>query len=517
MNRLVVIVLAGALLASAPWHAAEARATSCISNSTDVDGGGPDVVLGLPSYDLPGKPDAGAVVVFSNVGVPGSDVPRSPTARRLLTMDDLPGLAAQAGARFGAAVLVRPDYWTGDDGDYCADLVVGVPGQTVGGMQGAGRVVQLSGSTSGALSVTGTWDEASLTGVGGAQAGAAFGSSLAGVTEAGLYVGAPGRDVGGLVDAGSVVTTAGAGTRIQQKGTGDGAVEAGDRFGEVLKLVLTCTAQLLVVGVPHEDVGSLKDAGAVTLVGPAGTQSLVHQSTPGAGDWAEAGDAYGASVDAFLTGTGSTRRALVAIGVPDEDIGSVVNAGMVSFASFPATSQTAYASLTGLPATLDQGSPGVAGSVAAGDQYGAAVVTGAFGYNGVHDLVATSPREDLGTLSDVGLADKVTLRDDGTLDQSVPGTTRTQDSAGVADQAEKSDRFATTASRTGLLSASDGNLVVVTVPGEDVSSVVDAGVAHLGGPLGDGSVLLTPPVLQAGAGLGMTAARATTPLVYCGA
>ena len=32
----------------------------------DVDGGGPDVAIGMPSYDLPGKPDAGAIVVFSN-------------------------------------------------------------------------------------------------------------------------------------------------------------------------------------------------------------------------------------------------------------------------------------------------------------------------------------------------------------------------------------------------------------------------------------------------------------------
>ena len=37
--------------------------------STDFDGAGPDVVVGLPSYDLPGKVDAGAIALFSNVGV----------------------------------------------------------------------------------------------------------------------------------------------------------------------------------------------------------------------------------------------------------------------------------------------------------------------------------------------------------------------------------------------------------------------------------------------------------------
>ena len=42
----------------------------------DLDGGGPDVVVGLPSYDLPGKPDAGAIVVFSNVAAKGAADPK---------------------------------------------------------------------------------------------------------------------------------------------------------------------------------------------------------------------------------------------------------------------------------------------------------------------------------------------------------------------------------------------------------------------------------------------------------
>src|SRR4051812_96711 len=400
MNRLLLVGVAGVLLAAGPWYDAEARAGSCASNSTDVDGRGPDVVLGLPSYDLPGKPDAGAIVVFSNVAASGSAVPRSPLGRKLLTMDDIPGLGSQAGARFGAAVLVSPDDWTGDDGDYCADLVVGIPGQNVGGQQGAGRVVRLRGSTSGVATVSATWDEASLSGLGGAQAGAAFGSSLAGVNVQSLLVGAPGRDVDGVVDAGSVVVVSGAPGRIKQSGSGDGALEAGDRFGEVLKVLPTCVGSFLVVGVPHEDVGSRTDTGAVVLIAPGGAQSLAHQSRPGAGDAAEVGDHYGASVDAFFTGSGSTRKGLVAVGVPGEDLGSAVDAGTVSFASFPAPPQAAFAALAGLRATLNQNSPGVAGSVAAGDQYGTAVVTAGFGSAGSHDLVATSPQEDVGTIGD---------------------------------------------------------------------------------------------------------------------
>ena len=70
----------------------------------DVDGGGPDVAIGMPSYDLPGKPDAGAIVVFSNVGAAGQANPKAPTARTLYTADNFIGLSSQAGARFGASV-----------------------------------------------------------------------------------------------------------------------------------------------------------------------------------------------------------------------------------------------------------------------------------------------------------------------------------------------------------------------------------------------------------------------------
>ena len=113
----------------------------------DLDGGGPDVAIGLPSYDLPGKPNAGAIVVFSNVAAAGDANPKPPTARTLLTADDFSGLSSQAGARFGASVAV----WGSavDEPDHCADLLVGAPGQNVGGKTGAGQVYQLHGAPGG--------------------------------------------------------------------------------------------------------------------------------------------------------------------------------------------------------------------------------------------------------------------------------------------------------------------------------------------------------------------------------
>lgn len=81
--RSVHAVMAGVLLVGAVLGTtapAAAAAAACWDNAiTDVDGGGLDAILGLPSYDLPGKPDAGAIVVFSNVASDGESDPSTPT------------------------------------------------------------------------------------------------------------------------------------------------------------------------------------------------------------------------------------------------------------------------------------------------------------------------------------------------------------------------------------------------------------------------------------------------------
>ena len=84
--------------------------------------------------------------------------PKAPTARRLYTADNFSGLSSQAGARFGASVAVWGAAF--DDLDDCADLLVGAPGQNVGGKAGAGQVFQLRGSAGGLNGVVKTFDEA---------------------------------------------------------------------------------------------------------------------------------------------------------------------------------------------------------------------------------------------------------------------------------------------------------------------------------------------------------------------
>ena len=219
----------------------------------------------------------------------------------MYTADDFSGLSSQAGARFGTSVAV----WGAahNDLDVCADLLVGAPGQNVGGKSGAGQVYQLRGSAGGLNGVVKTFDESTLSG--GTQAGAGFGSALGVSGSSMIAVGAPGRDIGTASDAGRVIQwnyalpDAPVVSVVQQGGAGAGSPESGDRFGEVLDVVGSGEGPIMMVGVPHEDVGNKTDAGAVALKMVDGTLSIVTQDSPGAGGLAEAGDRYGTSIDIY--------------------------------------------------------------------------------------------------------------------------------------------------------------------------------------------------------------------------
>jgi hypothetical protein len=255
------LALAGLAIATAAFVVAPtaSAATACsVDVIADVDGGGSDVMVGMPSYDLPGKADAGAIIVFSNVGAPGQSDATKPTKATLYTAADF-GLSAEAGARFGAAVVIWRDAGSLDDTDNCADVLVGSPGHSVGGKAKAGQVYKLKGTTSGLSGVLQTYDEDDLAGTGGAQAGAAFGSAIAAETLSMLAIGAPGRDIGSASDARHVVRLLyllsdqdPEVSVIRQGGLNStGAAETGDRFGEVLGLMPSGDGPNLFIGVPH--------------------------------------------------------------------------------------------------------------------------------------------------------------------------------------------------------------------------------------------------------------------------
>ena len=161
----------------------------------------------------------------------------------------------------------------------------------------------------------------------------------------------------------------------------------------------------------------------------------------------------------------------LAVGVPDEDVGAVANAGAVNVLYGSASG------LTGASSQLwHQNSALVSDSPEADDHFGAAVTTGDFNDDGFSDLAVGAPDEDVGAAVDAGVAH--------VLHGSPSGLTATasqywgQNSAGVVDAGEAGDRFGASLA-AGDLDGGGRSDVVVGAPGESVGTVADAGVVHV--------------------------------------
>jgi FG-GAP repeat protein len=411
------------------------------------------------------SPDFSLTVGIPNAGSGAGEVEnRSGTecCTQLLTQQ----LPAESGARFGASAVSSYDL----NGDEADDMLVGAPGTPgLGGGGQTGRVHVFYGSVNGVLTAGGVLENH-------AEPGDEFGAALAvgwkkntetryGVRE--LWIGAPGHDVAGKVDAGAVfrydISEHGityVETVTQDSPLVPGVAEAGDRFGEVLAIAG-------MVGVPSEDIGTAKDAGTVLALRiDDETDALImgtewNQNTAGVPGVAEAGDRFGAA----LSGG--------AVGVPGEDIGTVKDAGIVQILGGPAISQN---------------SRWIPGKVEAGDRFGAAV---SMGYR-IQDYDARScfemdslaigvPGEDIGSVKDAGavLLTQPRLRQahfNRNLDYCPPEALSQGD--GLPGKAEAGDQVgATLGLRPGDAEAqnSQRDTLLIGVPGEDVAAVKDAG------------------------------------------
>jgi FG-GAP repeat len=369
-----VLIAAAAMAALTPAESATAAQAECQTNLPligDVDGDGKsDLIVGVPRRN-------------SNTGEVDLRLTTAPSD--ILSQHDAGLGQGVAGDEFGAAIVLAD---LNDDG--CDDIIVGAPGAN----NRAGRVHIVLGSEVGYQ----TTDGQTLTG--GAAAGDRFGSSLAiarnrSGTGFDLWIGAPLDDVGSATDAGSVVhysiTNPGGSPAfnlvqtITQNSAGvPGSAEANDQFGAAL----SATSRGVLAGDQLEDVGSAKNAGSLTLL--ASTDGDVAfdqafswtQASSGVPGNAEAGDHFGAAVSFF--------GEHIAAGVPDEDVGSSSNAGMVQLFR--------WSSSTPVPTgELKQYTPGVPGSVETGDRFGASVVMGRnIGcFDGSIQIVAGVPGEDL--------------------------------------------------------------------------------------------------------------------------
>jgi hypothetical protein len=343
-----------------------------------------------------------------------------------------------AAAESVATYQVAGDPLQGDfDGDGFADLAVGVPGEDVGAVANAGAANVLYGGTPGA---PGGWS--------------------------------------------------GTGSQLFTQSSAGGRAEAGDRFGKVVAVGNFNGDGFgdLAVAAPGEDVGPVRDAGAVSvLYGSASGLSgvgaqLFTQNSPGVGSSAETGDAFGAALAAGdFSGDGV---ADLAVGLPFE-VG-VVRAGAVN---------VLYGSATGLSGggsqLWTQNSPGVVDSSEAGDRFGHALAAGDFNGDALAELAIGAPGEDVGAAVDAG-AVTVLLGEAGGL-TGAASVVFTQDTPGVGGSAEGGDLFGfALAAGVTVFGTPRFAELAIGAPGEDVFTAADAGAVTLlfggvGGLQGPGS------------------------------
>lgn len=299
-----------------------------------------------------------------------------------------------------------------------------------------------------------------------------------------LAIGVPYENVSSATDAGSVSVVYGTSSGLS--GTGDeywrqdildgSNSETFEYFGRALAVGDFDGDGYydLAVGVPHEDVGSVNQAGAVNVIygssagglDVAGNQYW-NQNEANMADDAEVNDHFGWALAAGdFDGDG---RDDLAIGVPEEDIEAVVDAGAV---------QVMYGSAGGLTAIGDEiWDQGAAAET--GDRYGATVAAGDFDNDGYDDLAVGVPSEDLGSLENAGAVEIYYGSSSGLITR-LSNDFWHQDRSGVEDTADEHDFFGSSLT-VGDFDGDGYADLAVGVPYEDTgdTTAVDAGAVNV--------------------------------------
>ncbi len=238
------------------------------------------LVIGAPGENAGTAADAGSVGIFEvTTEIEGLAELRQ-GRRGPLGAVTVPG-TPQSGDRFGAVLASGPLELPGKSTGANLALVVGAPGDTVSGRDGAGSVTVLQEEFEHAVLLS-----QSTPGVpGSAETADGFGASVAlsartsAAHLATLAVGSPGEDAGSTSGTGSVTLFTNRdeklvpGRSFSQATAGvPGANEAGDGFGTALTFGHHETT--LLVGIPGEDIGRIRNAGAVQPVAFSGAQPL---------------------------------------------------------------------------------------------------------------------------------------------------------------------------------------------------------------------------------------------------
>jgi FG-GAP repeat len=336
------------------------------------DDGYPDLVVGAPSERVGGVHAGGVAVIYGSAN--GLNQGSTPA---VLVTQNTPGVPGtpEGNDTFGNA-LAAGDF----DGDGVDDLAVGNFGEN-----NYGIVEVIPGAAGTGLNpATAASFSQNTTGVpSSSESDDGFGFALAagdvtGDGRADLAVGVPGENGGeGAVNflRGSSTGLTGSAAQYWSQNTVGvtGVAGSSDGFGAALVMARLDSGSLvdLAIGVPGDSVGSVRDAGSVTILlgrstglstaGAGGDR--ITQDTPGLPNTPERGDGFGFPLAAPLVQTPD--QASLLIGVPGETVNGVVEAGLVHQL---ATNE--FGPSTSGSKTFDQSSSGVKGDPVDFDQFG---------------------------------------------------------------------------------------------------------------------------------------------------
>ncbi|MBW8739145.1 MAG: trypsin-like serine protease [Streptomyces turgidiscabies] len=345
-----------------------------------------DLVVGTPSEDVGAPDDAGTIDILHGApGGLGTGAKKSTHFEEGSGTGSIKAGAPQAGDRLGdslaAGVTAAGEPF----------IVAGAPGEAVGGAAKAGEAFYLHGDTNIVI------HQNSANVPGSAEANDGFGGAVA--ADANFFaVGAPGEAIGDDAGAGNLavfshtLTSAGLPTGKfgldQDLDTVSGGAEPGDQFGYSLALApyrpsgaASATESILAVGAPGEDleIGGVAKADTGTVltfrITAAGTYTQLNGISQGTGEddisgTSEAGDRMGVTLSAINTApraVSTTATMKLAVGDPNEAVGSAVNAGAVHTFS-----------LLGAPGANDRwlevgDGDGIPGTPGAGQQLGTSI------------------------------------------------------------------------------------------------------------------------------------------------
>ena len=495
---LVAVALLTASIGAAPppsaYAVVEGRATPRCSSGVpgDVNGDGfAEVVVGEPG-NAGGR---GSVHVFYG-SRRGLVVDATGAARNdQYLAQDTPGVPgrAEAGDAVGTATVLADL-----NGDGCADLAVGSPGENTR----SGWVQVFFGSPTG-LRTSGVQGLV-LSGLPGAPGGAPdqeLGDTLAagdldgdGIDD--LVAGVSGLRVGGKASAGGVAVVHGGTTGLQLRRSAlltrdtpgiPGAAEEYGAFG-----VAVATGDFDGDGTSELAVGSTNglSGGAVQWV--ARTATGFRGGVPiGPATAGMPGEAYRFCAFGFVLAGGDVHGdgrddlavADPAFGCRDEE----TEFGMGAVVLLPGSSS----GLTTARSQLwTQSSPGVQGAARLGNVFGESLAMAPLDRGATDDLAIGAPGDTRGGSVSVLLGGSTGLTTAG-----AGGTRYTQSTAGIPGTAETADSFGDVVTAAFLRSRTQATLVI-GVPGEDVGRIADAGsITQLGiggaGPDPTGSNTIT--------------------------